>query len=214
MQKICLLMRLRRASYHFFHLIPWVDFPIAFTEQIALILMLSILSARQEHIDLCLLLNLSSRRKVLQLNIFSRHATARGAQWVASKARPLFWAKLLAMVGKKERTVTLPSLWNMVKNTIKSETVKKAIWKSLPISFCCSHCTCTLPEGSGYSCAHDSLWMKQLCVFIAVLPVSVLLSSSWPSKERLPLTRLGSGEPSATLGLHCSAHVISLVGYT
>lgn len=96
-------MMLRHAGYHFFFsLFPWVDFQIALTEQIALILMLSILSARQGHIDLCLLRNLSSTRKVLQLNIFNRHATAQGAQWVASKARPLFWVKLLAMVGKKD----------------------------------------------------------------------------------------------------------------
>lgn len=51
----------------------------------------------------------SSTRKVLQLNIFSCHATAQGAQWVASKAQPLFWDKLLAIVGEKDGTVTLPS---------------------------------------------------------------------------------------------------------
>lgn len=67
------------------------------------LLVLSILSARQGHIDLCLLLNLGSTRKVLKLNIFSCHATAQGAQWVASKTRPLFWDKLLAIVGEKRR---------------------------------------------------------------------------------------------------------------
>lgn len=79
--------------------------------------MLPILSARQGYIDLCLLLNLSSTRKVLQLNIFSCHAIASSAQWVTSKALSLFWDKLLQLLengGHCHSSITLMA-WQKMK---------------------------------------------------------------------------------------------------
>lgn len=69
----------------------------------------------------------SSTRKVLEMNIFSFHTTAQDALWVASEEQLLFWDKLLAIVGKKEGAVTLPSLWNfgLPKKKKRNKTDKK-----------------------------------------------------------------------------------------